>query len=142
MSRHILKGITVLVVRGNISSPEDYVGLDLTVDDIAHLSHNINWNVAAECAQWSSLEGWISGKPVDLSAANNVVTNLGRSCAILHVQMNICEVNNLEEWPILPVRIGVDLVVEVVDEIIVGKDGGLVSEYLVRVGCLIELYVA
>ena len=53
---HIIESIRVLIVRGYISSPQYHVWLYLIVNNVSHLSNNVDRDIAAECAEGPGLK--------------------------------------------------------------------------------------
>jgi hypothetical protein len=61
---HILQGLSVLVVRSHIATPENDIGLDFSVDNLSHCGNNVNGDIAAEGTKRTSLFGGISWKTI------------------------------------------------------------------------------
>jgi hypothetical protein len=115
-------------MRCYISSPQNNVWLYLIINNVSHLSNNVDRDITAECAEGPSLKGLIGGVAVGGPAADHIPAHLGGTCAVKQIHVDVGKVHELHGRPLLSIRISCYLLVQVVYEIVICYDCWLVCK--------------
>jgi hypothetical protein len=115
-------------MRGYISSPQYHVWFHLIVNNVSHLSNNVDRDITAECAEGPRLKGLIGGVAVGGPAADYVPAHLGGTRAVKQIHVDVGEVHELHGRSLLSIRISCYLLVQGVYEIVICYDCWLVRK--------------
>lgn len=108
----------------DVSSPEEHVGLDLLVDEVAHQFEGDHGNVAPVLTVLTGLLRRIRGEPSRGSATQNLVANPGSTRGIFQVQVQVCELHHFQSRS--GICVSCYLLVERIDVVVVLDDSRLV----------------
>ena len=119
ISLHFLERVLINIVRRDVTSPDQHVGLDIFVYEIAHQLYRLEGQVAPVLAVGAGLSARVRRHAPLLLAANYIVFRALsiRPHLVVQVVVGICQMHNFDGFS--RSRVGLNFLVKVVDEVVV-----------------------